>query len=326
MNKYAIIFGGAGFIGSHLAQSLADSGEYTRIISADIQPPRWRTEGVEYREIDIRKPIDLNEFDGEITEIYNFAAVHTTPGHEDWEYYWTNVLGATHVCDFAREKGVETVVFTSSIAVYGPTESLLDEFSDLKPESAYGKSKLCGEKIHQQWQKEAPQSRKLVVVRPAVIYGYKELGNFTRMSKMLDKGRFAFPGRKDTIKSCGYVKDLIGSIAFMVNSEKNFTTYNFAYPDRYSAEDIAKTFVKVGGFKDALHTLPLPLMLFAGWGFEVLNLLGLKTSINRARVMKLNRSTNIAPKVLTESGFEYKFNLETSLEDWTKDSKDTQFD
>jgi len=326
MQKHALIFGGAGFIGSHLSQSLVESGEYARVICIDIQPPRWRTEGVEYREMDVRKPISVDAFEGEISEIYNFAAVHTTPGHEDWVYYWTNVLGATHVCDFARAKGVNKVVFTSSIAVYGPSEEMLDENSELRPESAYGKSKFCAEQIHHQWQHEAPDTRKLVIVRPAVIYGYKEYGNFTRMSKMLSKGRFAFPGRKDTIKSCGYVKDLVRSMAFMIGQDSNSITYNFAYPDRYSAEDITKAFVEVGGYKDVTYTLPLPMMLAVGLGFEILNAVGFTTSINRARVMKLNKSTNIIPKVLVDSGFSYQFDLKSSLQDWTSSSTESDFD
>lgn len=326
MGKNAIVFGGSGFIGTHLMQTLVDSGEYDQVTSVDIQDPRWRVAGATYLYGDVREPIASDIIDGDISEIYNFAAVHTTPGHEDWEYYWTNVLGATHVCDFARRKNVNEIIFTSSIAVYGPTEEMLDEGSSLAPESAYGKSKYCAEQIHHQWQSETPNSRKLVVVRPAVIYGYKEQGNFTRMSRMLSKGQFAFPGRKDTVKSCGYVKDLIRSIGFMLSQEDAAITYNFAYPDRYSSEDIATAFIAVGGYKEKMYTLPLPLMLFAGWVFEVLNVLGLKTSINRARVMKLNKSTNIVPKALVDRGFAYKFNLETSLEDWTAQSKDNDFD
>lgn len=325
MGKTAIVFGGAGFIGTHLLQSLVNSGEYSTLVSCDIASPRWEVAGVRYQNLDVREPIgDLIE--GPIDEIYNLAAVHTTPGHDDWEYYWTNVLGATHVCDFARRKDVQRIVFTSSIAVYGPTEAPLDETSQLTPESAYGKSKFCAEQIHHQWQREVPHSRKLVIVRPAVIFGREERGNFTRMARMLAKKRFAFPGRTDTIKSCGYVKDLVSSFAFALARPEQVLTYNFAFPERYSAQDIALTFAEVGDYEAPKRVLPLPLLLIAGFGFEVLNAVGLKTSINRARVMKLNKSTNILPKKLEELGFAYGFDLKSSLQDWKKDSLAKDFD
>lgn len=319
MGKAAIVFGGAGFIGSHLLQYLTASGEYTRLVSADICAPRFSVAGVEYRFVDVRKPL-ANDLCFGVTEIYNFAAVHTTPGYEDWEYYWTNVLGATHVCDYARRQGVARIVFTSSISVYGPTEGLKNEDSVPAPESAYGCSKLCAEKIHQQWQAEQANQRRLVVVRPAVIYGHTERGNFSRLAKLLRKRMFVFPGRTDTVKSSGYVKDLVRSMRFMLERCDGLCTYNFCHQQRYTTADICQSFSREAGFPPARMVLPLASMLFVGWVFEGLAMIGMKTSINRARIMKLVRSNNIEPKRLLEAGFQYDFDLDASLSDWGRDS------
>jgi nucleoside-diphosphate-sugar epimerase len=324
MAKAAIVFGGAGFIGSHLLSYLAATGEYDKLVSGDIQAPRFTVPGVEYAEVDVRKPIPADLCPG-LTEIYNLAAIHTTPGYEDWEYYWTNVLGATHICDFARRLGVGRILFTSSISVYGSTEEIKDEDSPLTPESAYGCSKLCAEKIHRLWQAERPEERRVVVVRPAVIYGYTEHGNFTRLAQLLRKRLFIFPGRTDTIKACGYVKDMVRSMRFMLDHPERVITYNFCHAERYSTAQICESFSRVAGYPRPKLIVPLAPMLFGGWIFEVLAKLGLKTSINRARVMKLVRSNNIVPKRLVEYGFSYAFNLDASLADWQKASSQGDF-
>lgn len=325
MENNAIIFGGYGFIGSHLARQLHESGKYQRIVCADISAaPVFKTEGVEYVNCDVTKDISTDLLPG-VTEIYNLAAVHTTPGHEDWEYFWTNVLGATHVCDYARRVGVDTLVFTSSISVYGPNEAATTEASPLTPNSAYGRSKLCAETIHHQWRMEAPDRRRLIIARPAVIFGYRERGNFTRLASLLKRGSFVYPGRKDTIKACGYVKDLVRSFGFFLDQPIPTVTYNFAYTQRFTTQDICQAFHRVAGYGEPNLLLPLSLMMGVGIIFEVLAKVGLRTSINRARMTKLVRSTNIVPDVLDHSGFQRMYDLDAALSDWQRDSGEGAF-
>ena len=159
-----------------------------------------------------------------------FAAVHTTPGHEDWEYYWTNVHGATNVCRFASDVGADHILFTSTMMVYGPTEAPKDEDAALEPVNAYGRSKILAEGIHRLWQSERPETRRLTVVRPGVIYGLAERGNFTRLSQALKARRFVYPGRTDTIKACGYVDDLVSSMLMMEERNEGVFLYNFCHP------------------------------------------------------------------------------------------------
>jgi nucleoside-diphosphate-sugar epimerase len=324
MKNVALVFGGGGFIGSHLLKNLSETGKYERLVSADIAEPRFRVAEVEYKQVDVREPI-ADEVCPDANVIYNLAAVHTTPGHQDWEYYWTNVLGAIHVADYARKHDVKKIVFTSSISVYGPTESPKTEESLPAPESAYGKSKLAAEKVHRYWLSEGAD-RKLVVVRPAVIYGLAERGNFTRLASLLNRGLFFYPGRRDTIKSCGYVEDLVASFDFMLARPERDITYNFAHAERYTSADICAAFHDVAGYKKSSPVVPLAPMLAAAWGFEMLGKVGFKTSINRPRIMKLNQSTNVIPKVLTEFGFPYRFDLKESLIRWRSMSATGAFD
>jgi nucleoside-diphosphate-sugar epimerase len=321
----AIIFGGAGFIGTHLATCLVASQKYKRVVSVDIGQPRANVAGVEYLRHDVRETIDSGISDGSPTDIFNLAAIHVTPGHPDGDYYYTNVLGAVNVCRFANAIGCSNIVFTSSISIYGPSEAALDEEATPAPVSAYGRSKLAAEKIHLLWQSEA-LNRKLTIVRPAVIYGLHERGNFTRLSRMMERNAFVYPGRTDTIKSCGYVKDLVSSMIFMSGQNDGVRIYNFSFEHRYTISEICAAFSRVAGYKEPRLTIPIWFMNLAVLPFEALHSAGLKTGINRDRVRKLWFSTNILPKRLVESGFKFSYDLESSLVEWKRESALRDFD
>jgi GlcNAc-P-P-Und epimerase len=115
--RAALLLGGAVFIGSHLLSHFASSGKYEKLVSGDIRSPRFVAPGVEYVEVDARKCLPDDICPG-VTEIFNLAAVHTAPEHEDWEYFWTSVLGAIHGSDYAYRSGPRNVIFTSLISVY----------------------------------------------------------------------------------------------------------------------------------------------------------------------------------------------------------------
>jgi nucleoside-diphosphate-sugar epimerase len=321
----AIVFGGAGFIGTHLLNVLVGSRKYARVVSVDIDEPRAHIDGVEYLHHDVRDPIDPKLGGGSSADIFNLAAIHVTPGHPEGDYYYTNVLGAVNVCRFAKETGSRDILFTSSISIYGPSEKALDEDSPPAPVSAYGRSKLSAEAIHLLWQSEAG-GRRLTIVRPAVIYGLYESGNFTRLSRLLERRAFVYPGRTDTVKSCGYVKDLISSMIFMASRNEGVSIYNFCYEHRYTISEICSAFCQAAGYRVPLLTIPVWLMNLAVQPFEMLQAVGIRTGINRERVKKLWFSTNILPKRLIASGFQFEYSLVSSLEEWKRGSSIKDFD
>ena len=230
-----------------------------------------------------------------------------------------------NVCRFAKETGSPNILFTSSISIYGPSENALDEDSPPQPVSAYGRSKLSAEAIHQMWQSE-DASRRLTIVRPAVIYGLYERGNFTRLSRLLARRAFVYPGRTDTIKSCGYVKDLIASMLFMASRNQGVLIYNFCYDRRTSISEICSAFCEVAGYPVPRLTIPVWFMNLAVLPFEMLQRIGIRTGINRERIKKLWFSTNVLPKRLLASGFQFEYSLVSSLREWKRGSRLRDFD
>jgi len=312
-----IIFGGAGFIGSHMVRYLRNKGVGNIVVVDIAENIHPRYPDVIYKKCDVRQKIPSDLISGPAV-VVNLAAVHRTPGHEDHEYFDTNVNGARNVVDFCESTGSNTLWFTSSISVYGPSEEPQYETSELKPESAYGISKRESEIIHREWCEKDPK-RKLVIARPAVVFGARENGNFTRLAKALKKGLFVFPGRSDTIKGCGYVEDLIGSFFFMQNQPERFILFNYCYPRPYTIKDICDAFVKVAHLHKPLGTIPLSLMVNVAKVFQFLDSLGLKNGIHPDRMYKLIRSTYIVPNELMKRSYPYQTDLEEGLRRWLQD-------
>ena len=317
MSTKVIVTGASGFIGTRMVGKLVDQG--LSVIALDILPPRVRRDGVAYHQVDLRDPIPT-EIGAGVDRIYNFAAVHRTPGHPDWEYYQTNIAGALNVVALAEANQIATIVFTSSISVYGPSEAVVDEGSILKPVSAYGRSKRLAEQIHEQWRRSA-EGRRLVVVRPAVVFGPGERGNYTSLSKALRGGYFFYPGRRDTIKSGGYVDELCRALDFALSRNAPYILFNFAYPDFSTTEDIVAAFKSVTGWRANPPTLPIFPLLVAATLFEIAAKLGLKTPIHRERVMKLVNSTKVAPGWLRANGYVFETDLAAALKSWAEETR-----
>lgn len=306
--KHAVVFGGAGFIGGHLVASLTARG--ASVLVADLRAPGELPAGARFETVDVRQSVEL-EPTGEGPLVFNLAAVHRTPGHPDHEYFETNVAGARNVTEFCSRHAVASLFFTSSISVYGPTEQPVSEASPLRPTSAYGRSKLEAEEIHREWV-AGSSDRRLTIVRPAAVFGPGENGNFTRLARGLRKGFFFYPGRRDTLKACGYVDDLIGSLYFMSATADPVVTYNYGYPEPPSLEEICGAFREVGGLPAPRGTIPTAPMLGVA---HLLSAVGMKT-FDPERVRKLVASTNIEAHELAQRGFDYETDLHSAIARW----------
>lgn len=283
-----LITGASGFIGTHLARRLADQG--AKLVCIDLKPPREVLPQTLYIQGDVRalSALDIPHVD----RIFNLAAVHTTPGHPDHEYYDTNVSGAIESVKLAERQGIKHISFTSSISVYGPSEEKKLETSTPAPVSAYGKSKLMAEEIHRSWLRQG-DDRKLTIVRPAVVFGAGEGGNFARMASLLKKGLFVFPGRRDTIKSCIYVEDLLDLALIAGATEESYELLNGSYIECPTLENIVSS-LRDDYFPSAkLYDIPQSVVMGAAKTLTVFKGLGL--GIHPDRVTKLLRSTYVYP-------------------------------
>ena len=313
------IMGGSGFIGTHLVNLLSDIKSDSPIYNLDIVENNHDGKST-YVYCDVRKPIEklpLTPTENDI--IFNFAAVHRTPGHPDQAYFETNVQGAEYVTAFAEKWGIKKIVFTSSIAPYGAAEDLKTEDTLPTPNTPYGISKLVAEKIHMIWQAKNEEERQLTIVRPGVVFGKGENGNFTRLYWGIRKCEFFYPGRKDTIKACIYVKELVRFMMFRLeHHQEGIELYNCTFEPAFTIEQICETMKKTTGMQRSILKIPSWILMSMA---AVAVAFGSPMGICPARVRKLMISTNICGKKLLTSGYKFHYTFEEAIADWYKDNE-----
>lgn len=334
IKKCAVIFGGKGFIGVFFARHLMLVENYEKIYLYDSELSSEEFNSFRRKIIadfpcikvihgDVRLSIDWIPLEP-VALIANFAAVHREPGHIAREYYETNLLGAENVCNWADKVNCQKIIFSSSIAPYGPSEDEKDESSLPVPTTAYGGSKLAAEKIHQVWQAKDFDNRQLVIVRPGVVFGPSEGGNVSRLIKAVRKRYFFYTGNQNTRKAGVYVKELCHAMCWVLNSEKaktdKVTLFNMTINPGPSIEEYVDTIAKVMGINIWVPSIPIKLLLVASYFIDLLaRPLGIEHPFSPVRIKKLTRSNNIFPAYLGSNEYKYQYTLEEALVDWKKE-------
>ncbi|MBL8100716.1 MAG: SDR family NAD(P)-dependent oxidoreductase [Anaerolineales bacterium] len=147
--KY-LITGGAGFIGSHIANTLLQNGKQVRILDNFSSGKKENLQGldVEIIEGDLRNEDDVNKAVKGIDIIFHEAAFVSVPEsmEKPQECLDVNVTGTSKLFESARRSEVKRVVVASSAAVYGDSEAYpLSEDTPLKQLSPYAVSKRIDE-------------------------------------------------------------------------------------------------------------------------------------------------------------------------------------
>ena len=306
-----IIFGGSGFIGTHLIHLLKEKND-GRIYCLDIVMPGEegvvpgiveKNQGVKYIRCDVRKKIEVEIETTPEDVVFNLAAVHRTPGHKDFEYFETNIKGAENVTEWCEKYNIKKIIFTSSIAPYGAAEELKKETTLPTPNTPYGISKLVAEKIHEKWKEKV--EGQLVIVRSGIVYGKGEHGNMTRLYSGINKHYF-FYTRKDTIKACIYVKELVCFFMWALENGKE-GIWNCTFEPAYNIEQICESMKKATGMRRFIPTVPGKLLM--GVAAVVGPIGGKVVGIHPARVKKLIISTNINGDKLRKSGYKFHWTL-----------------
>jgi UDP-glucose 4-epimerase len=153
VGETVLVTGGAGFVGSHLADALVGECEVRVFDDLSSGDPRNVPAGATIREGDVRDGAALRAAMADVDVVFHEAGMVSVPGSVDAprECMAVNVQGTVQVLEAAREQGARVVV-ASSAAVYGHPESVpVPETATKRPTSPYGTSKLAADHLARQY-------------------------------------------------------------------------------------------------------------------------------------------------------------------------------
>ena len=144
MGKNILVTGGAGFMGSHLADYLIEKGHEVTILDdlsggleENVNPKAKFIEG----SITDKKLVnELMQGKEIVYHLAAYAAEGLSHFVRNFNYH-NNLIGSLNLINAALKNKVECFVFTSSMAVYGAGNPPFDEKHEPKPEDPYGISK-----------------------------------------------------------------------------------------------------------------------------------------------------------------------------------------
>lgn len=305
------VIGGSGFIGSRLVSRLMLNKKFDVDIF-DKSPSKMYPDLV--RLGDVRSTEQLGASISNESVIVNLAAEHRDDVRPLNLYDEVNVGGASNICTIAREKGVQTIIFTSSVAVYGFAPIGTDESGKIAPFNDYGRTKYEAEQVFKAWQTEAPSERTLVIIRPTVVFGEQNRGNVYNLLRQIASGKFVMVGSGENRKSMAYVENVAAFIEYSMGFKPGVHIYNFIDKPDFTMNSLVANVNRILGRPVKIgFRLPFAVGYMIGKGFDlVAALTGKRFAISSIRVKKFC-ANSVYNTAIEQTGFTPPVPLEQAL-------------
>ena len=309
---FVTVIGGSGFIGTRLIQRLVKSkiASFSIIDKAASKAFPGKVKVADVRSVDaLRESV----FHGSV--IVNLAAEHRDDVQPLSLYHEVNVVGARNICTVAREKNVCTIIFTSTVAIYGFAPIGTDESGVIAPFNDYGRTKYEAEQVFQSWQAENPHERTLVIIRPTVVFGEQNRGNVYNLLRQIASGRFVMVGHGNNRKSMAYVENLVAFIEYAISFKPGVHIYNFIDKPDVTMNTLVATVNRILGKSEKIvFRLPYSLGYTIGKCFDLISLsTGKRFSISSIRVKKFC-ANSVYNTAIDNTGFVSPVPLDKAIE------------
>ena len=291
------LIGGSGFIGTRLASRLESRALPFSILD---KVPSVRFPNA-HRFADVRDIESLRAGLGG-GPIVNLAAEHRDDVRPISLYHDVNVKGAENICRVASEKGVTTIIFTSTVAVYGFAAPGTDETGVIAPFNQYGRSKYEAEEVFRRWQQEDASHRSLMIVRPTVVFGERNRGNVYNLLKQVASGRFVMVGTGRNVKSMAYVENVVAFLEHTLSFGPGIAVYNYVDKPDLDMNTLVRTVKEEMGIRGREQIrIPYAAGMTIGYLLDLAaSLLRRSFTISSVRVRKFCATTQFETSVATE--------------------------
>jgi UDP-glucose 4-epimerase len=263
-----VVTGGAGFIGSHVAERLLRAGHDVLVL--DDLSGGFRENvptGAQFQRASVTDDLDRTFADFAPDAVYHLAA-YAAEGlshHIPVFNYTNNVVGTANVLTAARRSGARHFVFTSSIAVYGHPRGPepFTESTPAAPVDPYGVAKLACEQ-HIASFASYYGGPAYTIFRPHNVFGPRQnvadpyrnvVGIF--MARALERRPMPIFGDGSQTRSFSYIDVVAEAIARAPEIERaGNATVNIGGDEPMSVRDLARHVAEVMGVADDVELLP----------------------------------------------------------------------
>ena len=270
--KRILVTGGAGFIGSHLAEDLVQKGYSVKIMDDFSTGNVNNIRGLfNYRNFKmIRGSITDRELLAKATSnvdvVFHLAAqIHVDRSIiEPRHTFDVNTLGTLNILDAALENDIELVVYASTSEVYGSAKYVpMDEDHPLNPASPYAATKAAADRLCFSYYNT--YKLPVVIVRCFNTYGPRQKGSgYAAAIPMFIKRALAglppvIYGDGKQTRDYMYVKDTVNAYNLVLNSHNNILgkAINFGTGKEISILELANTVLELCGTKATpIHAAP----------------------------------------------------------------------
>jgi GlcNAc-P-P-Und epimerase len=219
-----LVTGGSGFIGTNLVNELLNRGD--EFINLDINKPKLKEQFAFWKPCDILDYEKVKRiFAGfSPSHVLHLAARTDIDGAKLGDYE-VNTIGTQHILDAVKcTKSVYRLIITSSQFVH-QFQGMPSDNEDFAPYTIYGESKMVSEKLT----RTANLDCVWTIIRPTNIWGAWHPRYPNEFWRIIGEGKYVHPGKKEVIRSYGYVKNVIHQIFRLFNLDQELVNKKVYY-------------------------------------------------------------------------------------------------
>jgi len=250
----SLITGGAGFIGSHLIDSLIKLGNKVTVLdnySTDRSSNLDHIKNVDllqFNKCDISDRSVIDKYFENVDLVFHLAAIaDIVPSIENpSEYYNSNVQGTFNILEASRKNDVKRFVYVASSSCYGiPDEFPTPETAEIRPQYPYALTKYLGEELVMHWCKVYDLST--VSLRLFNVYGPRSRTSGTYgavfgvfLAQKLAGMPFTVVGDGTQTRDFTFVSDIVDALIKAAQSDVKGEVINIGSGNTYSVNELVE--------------------------------------------------------------------------------------